>query len=136
MQHRVLIASVALTLILAACGKKEEAATPQASAPQAAAPKAEAPAAPAPAAEANPLVAAGEAKYKAVCTVCHGQKAEGMGNYPRLAGQTREEIRSKLLDYRAGKQMGPLTAIMAATAKDLSDEDIEALAAYIATLAQ
>lgn len=134
MHSRVLIASFALTLILAACGKKEEAAAPQASAPEAPAPKAEAPAAPA--AEANPLVAAGEAKYKAVCSVCHGQKAEGMGNYPRLAGQTSEEIRSKLLDYRAGKQMGPLTAIMAATAKDLSDEDIEALAAYIATLAQ
>lgn len=58
-----------------------------------------------------------------------------MGNYPKLAGQTRAAIRAKLLDYRAGKPMGPLTAIMAATAKDLTDEDIEALAAYIATLA-
>lgn len=131
MHHRRLIASVALTLALAACGKKEDDAVLEASAPQPAPPKVEAPA---PAAKASPLIAAGEAKYKAVCTVCHGQKAEGMGNYPRLAGLTSEEIRSKLLDYRAGKQMGPLTAIMAATAKDLSDEDIEALAAYITTL--
>lgn len=126
MQSRILIASVALTLTLSACGKKEEAS----------APKAEAPAAPAPSTQADPLVVAGEAKYKTVCSVCHGQRAEGMGNYPRLAGQSRDEIRSKLLDYRAGKQMGPLTAIMAATAKDLTDADIDALSAYIATLAK
>lgn len=131
MHHRRLIASVAMTLALAACGKKEEDAAIQASAPQPAPPKAEAPA---PKALASPLIAAGEAKYKAKCAVCHGQKAEGMGNYPRLAGQTSEEIRSKLLDYRAGKQFGPLTAVMAASAKDLSDEDIEALADYIASL--
>lgn len=54
-----------------------------------------------------------------------------MGNYPRLAGLTRDEISNKLRDYRAGRQMGPLTAIMAASARDLSDEEIAALAAYL-----
>ncbi len=136
MQSRVLIASVALTWVVCACGKKEEAAAPQTAAPTAETPAATPPTAPTAETPANPLVAAGEAEFRTVCAVCHGQKAEGMGNYPRLAGQGSEAIRSKLLDYRAGKQMGPLTAIMAATAKNLSDEDIEALAAYIATLAQ
>ncbi|MFN3593128.1 MAG: c-type cytochrome [Thiobacillaceae bacterium] len=135
MQSRALIASVALALALVACGKKEEAPPAAAKAPASDTPAAPPPATPAAEAPANPLVATGEAKYRTVCAVCHGQRAEGMGNYPRLAGQGSDEIRSKLLDYRAGKQMGPLTAIMAATAKGLSDEDIEALSAYIASLA-
>ncbi len=120
-----------LALALAACGR-EEAAPPAAPAPASQAPPTSVPeaAAPAPAAR----MAEGEAKYRTTCAVCHGQRAEGMGNYPRLASQSPEEIRSKLLDYRAGKQMGPLTAIMAATANGLTDADIEALAAYIPAL--
>jgi cytochrome c553 len=130
MHTPILITALLLTLTLTACGKKEEAAAPDATAPSAA------PAPPAPSAEpsapaASAVVAAGESKYRTVCAVCHGQNAEGMGNYPRLAGLTRDEIRNKLMDYRAGKRMGPLTAIMAATAKDLTDADIEALAAYL-----
>lgn len=130
MHTPILITALLLTLTLTACGKKEEAAAPDATAPSAA------PAPPAPSAEpsapaASAVVAAGESKYRTVCAVCHGQNAEGMGNYPRLAGLTRDEISNKLMDYRAGKQMGPLTAIMAATAKDLTDADIEALAAYL-----
>lgn len=125
MHTPILITALLLTLTLTACGKKEEAAAP-AAAPAAQAPSAE-PSAPA----ASAVAAAGESKYRTVCAVCHGQNAEGMGNYPRLAGLTRDEISNKLMDYRAGKQMGPLTAIMAATAKDLTDADIEALAAYL-----
>ena len=120
-----LVAALLLSLALTACSKKEEAAAPAA-----------APAQPAPVSEPggaapSQAAAAGESKYRTVCAVCHGQNAEGMGNYPRLAGLTRDEIRNKLLDYRAGKQMGPLTAIMAASARDLTDADIEALAAYL-----
>lgn len=125
-----LVAVLILTLTLTACGKKEEAAAPQATAPAAAPAQPAAPAGPPPDAL-SALAAAGETKYKTVCAVCHGQNAEGMGNYPRLAGLTREEISNKLLDYRAGKQMGPLTAIMAASARDLTDAEIEALAAYL-----
>ncbi len=116
-----LVAALLLGLALTACGKKEEAAAPAA-----------APAQPAPVSKPGGAAPShGESKYKTVCAVCHGQNAEGMGNYPRLAGLTRDEIRNKLLDYRAGKQMGPLTAIMAASARDLTDADIEALAAYL-----
>ncbi|MGQ9860915.1 MAG: c-type cytochrome [Thiobacillaceae bacterium] len=128
-----LVAALILSSSLSACGKKEETTAPEAAAPAAApepAPVASAPATDTPAA----LAAAGESKYKTVCAVCHGQKAEGMGNYPRLAGLSSDEISNKLMDYRAGKQMGPLTAIMAATAKNLSDEEIAALAAYLGNL--
>lgn len=125
------VAILILGLSLTACGKNEQAAvTP---APAAAPAQPAAPSASTPDAQ-TALAAAGESKYKTVCAVCHGQNAEGMGNYPRLAGLTREEIGNKLMDYRAGKQMGPLTAIMAASARDLTDAEIEALAAYIGNL--
>lgn len=130
MHVTTLVVAMILTLTLTACGKKEEAAAPQATAPAAAPAQPALPAGPdagAPAA----LATAGESKYRTVCAVCHGPNAEGMGNYPRLAGLSRDEISNKLMDYRAGKQMGPLTAIMAASARDLTDAEIEALAAYL-----
>lgn len=119
-----------MTLTLTACGKKEEAAAPKAAAPAAAPAQPAAPAEPTDTAK-SAVASAGETKYRTTCAVCHGQNAEGMGNYPRLAGLTRAEISNKLMDYRAGKQMGPLTAIMAASARNLTDEEIAALAAYL-----
>jgi len=131
-----LLLALLLGLNLAACGKKEEAAAP---AGEAAAPQATEAAAPAPAAPVDaPADAAGSgvevdapAKYTASCATCHGPMGEGVGKNPKLAGLKRAEIKAKLADYRAGKQMGPQTAIMAATAKTLSDAEIEALGDYI-----
>ncbi|WP_294948643.1 c-type cytochrome [Sulfurivirga sp.] len=65
------------------------------------------------------------------CVGCHGPNGGG-GVGPKLAGQSAEEIKAKLHDYKAGKQRGPQTAMMAPMAQGLSDEDIEAVAQYIA----
>lgn len=133
-----------------------EAATPETAAPETAVPKTAAPeaascctsetaapsAAPepaftasAPATEAaSALAAAGKELYNSRCTGCHGLKAEGQNGFPRLAGRSSDEISNKLKAYRAGKQMGPRTVIMAASAKNLTDEDIAALAAYLGSL--
>lgn len=69
--------------------------------------------------------------YNAKCVSCHGATGEGVGENPKLAGLKVDEIKAKLMDYRAGKQMGAQTAVMAAMAKPLSDEQIEALAGYV-----
>lgn len=123
-----------------------EMATPEAAAPKAASccgSEAAAPsAAPEPASTtsapatdaASTLAAAGKELYNSRCTGCHGLKAEGQNGFPRLAGLSSDEISNKLKAYRAGKQMGPRTAIMAASAKNLTDEDIAALAAYLSNL--
>jgi len=66
------------------------------------------------------------------CVGCHGPSGGG-GVGPKLAGQSRDDLIAKLKDYRSGKQMGPQTAMMAPIAQGLSDEDIEAVASYIAT---
>ncbi len=70
--------------------------------------------------------------YVAKCVSCHGETAEGLAGNPKLVGLSKADIQSRLTDYRDGKQMGPKTVIMAAMAKPLSDEQIAALASYLA----
>ena len=120
-----LILSLAVALALVACGKKEEtAATEQA--PAASAP------APAPAAAPAPMDAASQ--FKTVCATCHGPNGQGIATYPKLIGKTADDVKAKLADYKAGKPMGPQTAVMAPIAAKLSDSDIDAIAQYVATL--
>ncbi|SIN90584.1 Cytochrome c553 [Sulfurivirga caldicuralii] len=66
------------------------------------------------------------------CVGCHGPTGGG-GVGPKLSGQSKDTLASTLKDYKAGKQIGPQTAMMAPIAQGLSDEDIEAVANYIAT---
>jgi len=77
-------------------------------------------------------VDAGKAAF-ATCVGCHGANAEG-GVGAKLAGQAAADIVSKLNDYKAGKQMGPMTSMMAPMAAGLSDADIANIAAYTASL--
>ncbi|MCK0107300.1 c-type cytochrome [Marinobacter sp. S0848L] len=81
----------------------------------------------------NPaLVDAGESLFKTRCAGCHGQKAQGFQNMPRLAGQPAEYLGIALNRF---KQMDPTqhSTPMIGIATVLSDEDIESLAAYLTT---
>ncbi|MCF6345591.1 MAG: c-type cytochrome [Thiomicrorhabdus sp.] len=69
----------------------------------------------------------------ATCVGCHGANAEG-GVGPKLAGQASADIVNKLNDYKEGKQVGPMTSMMAPMAAGLSDADIANIAAYTASL--
>lgn len=73
----------------------------------------------------------GQAAY-ASCVGCHGATGGG-GVGPELKSKTRDDLVTKLKAYRAGEQVGPMTAMMAPMALGLSDADIEALADYIVT---
>jgi cytochrome c553 len=74
--------------------------------------------------------AAGKEKAK-VCEACHGLDGKSIApNYPNLAGQHEDYLVKALADYRAGRRTNPLMAPMAA---NLSDRDIEDLAAWYAS---
>jgi cytochrome c553 len=77
--------------------------------------------------------AAGANKAKP-CTACHGKQfnAEDTGQeqYPRLAGQYADYIARALHEYKTGNRKN---AIMAGMAAPLSDQDIDDIAAYIAS---
>jgi cytochrome c553 len=80
------------------------------------------------------IVRAGMDKYEASCRLCHHRLGIGGKFTPAVAGRPEEWVATMLVIYRSGAQVGPLTNLMAPWAKDLSDEDIRNLAAYVATL--
>ena len=71
------------------------------------------------------------------CAGCHGPS--GLGNaaakFPRLSGQSPQYVAAQLKAYRDGKRSGYRNAtIMNGVAENLSDDDIQALASYVAGL--
>jgi cytochrome c553 len=74
----------------------------------------------------------GEKAY-AGCIACHGAGGEG-GVGPKLAGQSIVEITDKLLRYKAGETVGAQSALMWSQAAQLSDADIDNIAAFVETL--
>jgi cytochrome c553 len=73
-----------------------------------------------------------EGKDKAaMCMGCHGNKLQGNGQFPKLAGQHPQYLRKQLNEFKSGaRKAGQMNAI----AKNLSDEDIKALAEYFGSL--
>jgi cytochrome c553 len=77
-------------------------------------------------------VAAGKAKAQA-CVVCHGPLGlSQVPNAPHLAGQPEIYLAEQLRAYRSGKRNHE---VMSVIAKPLSDEDIDQLSAWYASLA-
>ncbi|MCY7295714.1 cytochrome c [Alteromonas sp. a30] len=75
----------------------------------------------------------GKGKAKAaMCAACHGQNGKAMiPNYPHLAGQNAKYIVKQLRAFKDGIRKDP---IMSGMASGLSDEDMENLAAYYASM--
>jgi cytochrome c553 len=65
------------------------------------------------------------------CTMCHGAQGMSASNAPNLAGQYPEVVIKQMLDYKSGQRS---SAIMQALAANLSNRDIEDIAAYYADL--
>jgi cytochrome c553 len=68
------------------------------------------------------------------CARCHTDSYAGTKAVARLAGQREEYLVKALHDYKAGLRVGGGVAAMADVAYPLSDEEITALAHYLAHL--
>lgn len=76
-------------------------------------------------------IGAGKAKA-GVCAGCHGPNGISVNPlWPNLAGQHAEYLAKQMKDFRDGRRTDP---VMAPMAQGLTDEDIENLAAYYASL--
>jgi cytochrome c553 len=74
---------------------------------------------------------AGRAKAQP-CAVCHGPLGISVTpDAPHLAGQPAVYLRAQLLAYRSGARKHE---VMAVIAKPLTDDDIDALAAWFASI--
>lgn len=86
----------------------------------------------------SPAVAAGRkifdqgiaAEGVPACKACHGDKAQGNGVFPRLAGQHRAYIERQLQAFASNAREN---AIMHQNAKNLTPEQIRDIAAYVRT---
>ncbi len=67
-----------------------------------------------------------------VCTSCHREGLKGEGTLPRLAGQVRAYLQKTMADFACGARANNpgMTSFM----KHLTEDEIAALAAYLAAL--
>ena len=73
-----------------------------------------------------------EAKFVwAGCAACHGADGQGMAVFPKLAGQNRDYIVSRLNAYKNREQVGPMSSTMWSQAGMLSDNDIDTIGKFI-----
>ncbi len=77
--------------------------------------------------------ARGAPLFRHRCAQCHGAQGQGLYGYPRLAGQLPGYIRMTLHEFRKPDSRRRVS-IMREIASILSEEEIQALAAYISTL--
>lgn len=83
---------------------------------------------------AEPDIQAGEELHQEACIACHGAEGiSGSGEWPSLAGQHADYTRYHLRLFRDEDRWDP-GGLMTPNAVDLSDEDIENVAAYYAQL--
>lgn len=68
------------------------------------------------------------------CASCHTDSYAGTKGVARLAGQREEYLVKALHDYKSGQRVGGSQAAMTDVAYPLSNEEIEALAHYLAHL--
>jgi cytochrome c553 len=73
---------------------------------------------------------AGKAK-SATCVGCHGANGQGVAPNPAIAGKPEAQFVQALKDYKSGAKPNPVKRGLTAA---LSDQDMENLAAYYATL--
>lgn len=65
------------------------------------------------------------------CVTCHGPNAEGVGQFPRLAGQHLAYMMKQLSSFQSGLRN---IAIMHGITKDMNLDEMQAVAAYVQSL--
>jgi cytochrome c553 len=68
------------------------------------------------------------------CMTCHGPGMKGVGNIPSIAGRSPSQMARQLIDIQTGARNGANAQLMKPVVNKLNQEDIVALAAYLASL--
>jgi cytochrome c553 len=69
------------------------------------------------------------------CATCHGATLQGLGDVPAIAGRHPNYIVRQLWNIQNGDRAGPSAALMRPVVEKLSNDDMLAIAAYIASRA-
>lgn len=68
------------------------------------------------------------------CAACHGEGLKGHENFPSLAGRSPSYLARQLLDFKHFTRVGPGAQLMQPVVANLSEDDIQAIVAYVASL--
>ena len=68
------------------------------------------------------------------CVGCHLANGEGAQRYPRLAGQRQAYVVQQLVDFKSGARNNDRARVMRLVAGRLTDEEMRAVAEYVAGL--
>jgi cytochrome c553 len=79
------------------------------------------------------LAATGAEGRSVACATCHGPELKGLADVPPLAGRSPSYLVRQLYDLRDGKRSGGASDLMKPVVARLTDADIVALAAYLAS---
>ncbi len=80
------------------------------------------------------LVTTGGNGKTLVCAGCHGPELHGTADIPNIAGQHSIVIARQLFAFKAGDRDGAMAVLMRPVVEKLTDDDIIAIAAYVASL--
>ncbi|MBI4998812.1 MAG: cytochrome c4 [Rhodocyclales bacterium] len=68
------------------------------------------------------------------CSGCHNEDGSGSDKYPRVTGQHSAYVVQQLLNFKTGVRANDSKGVMQAVAKRMNEKEIQAVAAYVATL--
>jgi cytochrome c553 len=80
------------------------------------------------------LVKTGGSGKTIQCAICHGDGLKGLGEVPRIAGMQPVYIARQLICIQNGSSAGLAVALMNNVVKNLSEDDIIAISAYLGSL--
>lgn len=69
------------------------------------------------------------------CMICHGQTLQGLGDVPGIAGRHPNYIVRQMWNMQNGERVGNSAALMRQVVEKLSNDDMLAIAAYVASRA-
>ncbi len=67
------------------------------------------------------------------CAICHGEGLKGLNEIPSIAGRDPMYLTRQLMDIKSGNRTGTWTVLMNQVVAKLDQDDIIALAAYVAS---
>jgi cytochrome c553 len=79
------------------------------------------------------LVATGGNGKTVACTICHGPTLKGIGDVPSIAGQSPVTIARQLYLMATGARAGAWAPLMKGVVEKLSNDDIVAISAFVAS---
>lgn len=80
------------------------------------------------------LVTQGTNGAATACALCHGPKLQGTAEVPGIAGTSAIYAARQLYNFQVGDRAGPQSALMQQVVAKMTEDDIIAVTAYLATL--